>query len=229
MALPDPTLRGHCQTCGIEVAANRYYCDEHRPAAKPKKKKDKDAPAVRPATPVAAVKAIAAAGAPTTEAARKKAPTAAEWREKMSLALALLTTWLVLRIIARSDISSEPDDVQDAAADRLEMGNDEVDAIVDPVVALITGPLGSANKKFGRQAMELLGVLPAALAFTTWRARVRDFERQHCPPRQRGGRQRAPQPARTDDGSGGEGFPVPYLNGAQPAGSQSGLVAPHPG
>ena len=100
--------------------------------------------------------------------------------------------------------------MQDNAADHLEMGEDEVDAIVDPFVALITGPLGGVNKKYGRQSLEILGVLPAALAMVTWRARVRDFERAHCPPRQKRGQHRAQVPQRAD---GEENFTPARLTG----------------
>jgi hypothetical protein len=142
----------------------------------------------------------------------------------MSLALALLTTWLVLKTIARSDIAAAPDEVQDQAADKLEMGEDEVDAIVDPFVALITGPLGGINKKYGRQSMEILGVLPAVLALATWRARIREFEKAHCPPRRRKEPRRA-QVAQPED----RGERVPVYNGSTAyEGNGTGLVAPQP-
>ena len=219
----DVKDRGICKVCGIEIPKNRFYCDEHRPA-KPEPKVPKE-PKARPATAVSAATAIVREGAPTTEAARKRPPTAKEWSDKMGLALALLTTWLVLRIISRSDLAGAPDEVQDNAADHLEMGEDEVDAIVDPFVALITGPLGGVNKKYGRQSLEILGVLPAALAMVTWRARVRDFERAHCPPRQKRGQHRAQVPQRAD----GEERPPPVWNGSTVFETNgSGLVAPQP-
>jgi len=215
--------RGTCKVCQVEIPKNRFYCDEHKPAkAEPK---EKAAPRSRPATAVSAATAIVREGTPTTEAARKRPPTAKEWQDKMGLALALLTTWLVLRIISRSDLAQAPDEVQDEWADRLEMGEDEVDAIVDPFVALITGPLGGINKKYGRQSLEILGVLPAALAMVTWRGRVRDFERQHCPPRQKRGQARAPVPPRQDEGE----RPPPVWNGSTVFETNgSGLVAPQP-
>ena len=215
--------RGICKVCQIEIAKNRFYCDEHRPIKPEPKVKE---PKARPATAVSAATAIVREGTPTTEAARKRPPTAKEWSDKMGLALALITTWLVLRIIARSDLAQAPDEIQDAEADRLEMGEDEVDAIVDPFVALITGPLGGINKKYGRQSLEILGVLPAALAMVTWRNRVRDFERAHCPPKQRRGKgQHAQVPQRTD---GEEGFSPRVFNGATAFETNgSGLVS-HP-
>lgn len=225
---PDISLRGHCQTCQVEVAKNRFYCDEHRPPPSHKRKKDGDAPK-KPATAVSAAREIAQAG--TTDAARKRPPSAAEWRTKMSLALALLTTWMVLRVIGRSDVSEAPDETQEAWANRLDMGDDEVDAIVDPFVALITGPLGAANKRYGRGAIEILGVLPACLALTTWRTRIRQFEREHCPPRERRFA-RAPRPQRADGappadlGAPGTAVQPAYLNGAIGAQEQEGLVPP---
>jgi hypothetical protein len=216
--------RGKCKVCEVEIPKNRFYCDDHKPVkAEPKVKEPKS----RPATAVSAATAIVREGTPTTEAARKRPPTAKEWQDKMGLALALLTTWMVLRIISRSDLAQAPDEVQDEVADRLEMGEDEVDAIVDPFVALITGPLGGVNKKYGRQSLEILGVLPAALAMVTWRGRVRDFERQHCPPRQRQRRgvPSAPVPQRQD----GEERPPPVWNGSTVFETNgSGLVAPQP-
>jgi len=219
----DVNDRGICKVCQIEIAKNRFYCDDHRPTKPEPKTKE---PKARPATAVSAATAIVREGAPTTEAARKRPPTAKEWSEKMGLALALLTTWLVLRIISRSDVSQAPDEEQDAWADRLEMGEDEVSAIVDPFVALITGPLGGVNKKYGRQSLEILGVLPAALAMVTWRNRVRDFERAHCPPRQKRGQHRAQVPPRQDDGE----RPPTVWNGATAEWQTngSGLVAPQP-
>jgi len=215
--------RGICKICQIEIPKNRFYCDDHRPAkAEPKAKEPKS----RPATAVSAATAIVREGTPTTEAARKRPPTAKEWQDKMGLALALLTTWMVLRIVSRSDLHEAPDEVQDSAVDHLEMGEDEVDAIVDPFVALITGPLGGVNKKYGRQSLEILGVLPAALAMVTWRNRVRDFERAHCPPRQKRGQHRAQVPPRQDDGE----RPPAVWNGATAEWQTngSGLVAPQP-
>ena len=224
----DVKDRGICKVCQIEIPKNRFYCDEHRPEPhRTRNKEDKpDAPKKRPATAVSAASAIVREGTPTTEAARKRPPTAKEWQDKMSLALALITTWVVLRIISRSDVAQAPDEEQDAWADRLEMGEDEVDAIVDPFVALITGPLGGVNKRYGRQSLEILGVLPAALAMVTWRGRVRDFERAHCPPRQkRGQHQRAPVPPRQDE----QERPPPVWNGSTVFESNgAGLVAPQP-
>jgi hypothetical protein len=171
------------------------------------------APPKRPATPerpttvVSAASAIVHEGEPTTEAARKRPPTAKEWSDKAALALALLTTWFMLRLIARSDLANAPDEVQDGFADHLEMGEDEVEAVVDPFIALITGPLGSMNKRYGRASLEILGVLPASLAFVTWHSRVQDFERQHCPPKQRRERPSAPQPV----GANGEEVFVPRI------------------
>jgi hypothetical protein len=167
---------------------------------------------------VSAASAIIHEGEPTTAAALKRPPTAKEWSDKMGLALALLTTWMVLLIIARSDIAAAPDETQDEAANRLEMGEDEVDAIVDPFVAFITGPLGGLNKRYGRSSLEILGVLPASLAFVTWRSRVRDFERAHCPPRNRKERPGATQPRRAD---GQEVFRPAVFNGS--------TVTEHPG
>ena len=219
----DVNDRGICKVCQIEIAKNRFYCDEHRPAKPEPKAKE---PKSRPATAVSAATAIVREGTPTTEAARKRPPTAKEWQDKMGLALALLTTWMVLRIVSRSDLHEAPDEVQDSAVDHLEMGEDEVDAIVDPFVALITGPLGGVNKKYGRQSLEILGVLPAALAMVTWRGRVRDFERAHCPPRQKRGQHRAQVPPRQDDGE----RPPTVWNGATAEWQTngSGLVAPQP-
>lgn len=173
-------------------------------------------------TAVRAASEIAHAGEPTGAASRKP-PTAAEWKAKASLFLALLTTWMVLRVISRSDV---PDEDHDAWADKLEMGDDEVDAIVDPFVGVIVGPLGSLNKKYGRGAVELLGVLPAVLAMVTWRTRVRDFERHHCPPRQqRRGVRNAPQPGRAD---GETPAPAVYNGSTAWAQEAAGLVV-HPG
>ena len=219
----DVKDRGICKVCQIEIPKNRFYCDEHRPAKPEPKAKE---PKSRPATAVSAATAIVREGTPTTEAARKRPPTAKEWQDKMGLALALLTTWMVLRIVSRSDLHEAPDEVQDSAVDHLEMGEDEVDAIVDPFVALITGPLGGVNKKYGRQSLEILGVLPAALAMVTWRNRVRDFERAHCPPRQKRGQHRAQVPPRQDDGE----RPPAVWNGstAEWQTNGSGLVAPQP-
>ena len=219
----DVKDRGICKVCQIEIAKNRFYCDEHRPAKLEPKVKE---PKSRPATAVSAATAIVREGTPATEAARKRPPTAKEWQDKMGLALALLTTWMVLRIVSRSDLHEAPDEVQDSAVDHLEMGEDEVDAIVDPFVALITGPLGGVNKKYGRQSLEILGVLPAALAMVTWRNRVRDFERAHCPPRQKRGQHRAQVPPRQDDGE----RPPTVWNGATAEWQTngSGLVAPQP-
>jgi hypothetical protein len=219
----DVKDRGICKVCQIEIAKNRFYCDDHRPAKPEPKAKE---PKSRPATAVSAATAIVREGTPTTEAARKRPPTAKEWSEKMGLALALLTTWMVLRIVSRSDLHEAPDEVQDSAVDHLEMGEDEVDAIVDPFVALITGPLGGVNKRYGRQSLEILGVLPAALAMVTWRNRVRDFERAHCPPRQKRGQHRAQVPSRQDDGE----RPPAVWNGstAEWQTNGSGLVAPQP-
>jgi len=219
----DVNDRGICKVCQIEIAKNRFYCDEHRPAKPETKAKE---PKSRPATAVSAATAIVREGTPTTEAARKRPPTAKEWQDKMGLALALLTTWMVLRIVSRSDLHEAPDEVQDSAVDHLEMGEDEIDAIVDPFVALITGPLGGVNKKYGRQSLEILGVLPAALAMVTWRNRVRDFERAHCPPRQKRGQHRAQVPPRQDDGE----RPPTVWNGATAEWQTngSGLVAPQP-
>jgi hypothetical protein len=219
----DVKDRGICKVCQIEIAKNRFYCDDHRPAKPEPKAKE---PKSRPATAVSAATAIVREGTPTTEAARKRPPTAKEWQDKMGLALALLTTWMVLRIVSRSDLHEAPDEVQDSAVDHLEMGEDEVDAIVDPFVALITGPLGGVNKKYGRQSLEILGVLPAALAMVTWRNRVRDFERAHCPPRQKRGQHRAQVPPRQDDGE----RPPTVWNGATAEWQTngSGLVAPQP-
>ena len=219
----DVKDRGICKVCQIEIAKNRFYCDEHRPAKPEPKVKE---PKSRPATAVSAATAIVREGTPATEAARKRPPTAKEWQDKMVLALALLTTWMVLRIVSRSDLHEAPDEVQDSAVDHLEMGEDEVDAIVDPFVALITGPLGGVNKKYGRQSLEILGVLPAALAMVTWRNRVRDFERAHCPPRQKRGQHRAQVPPRQDDGE----RPPTVWNGATAEWQTngSGLVAPQP-
>ena len=219
----DVKDRGICKVCQIEIAKNRFYCDEHRPAKPEPKAKE---PKSRPATAVSAATAIVREGTPATEAARKRPPTAKEWQDKMGLALALLTTWMVLRIVSRSDLHEAPDEVQDSAVDHLEMGEDEVDAIVDPFVALITGPLGGVNKKYGRQSLEILGVLPAALAMVTWRNRVRDFERAHCPPRQKRGQHRAQVPPRQDDGE----RPPTVWNGATAEWQTngSGLVAPQP-
>ena len=219
----DVKDRGICKVCQIEIAKNRFYCDEHRPAKPEPKVKE---PKSRPATAVSAATAIVREGTPATEAARKRPPTAKEWQDKMGLALALLTTWMVLRIVSRSDLHEAPDEVQDSAVDHLEMGEDEVDAIVDPFVALITGPLGGVNKKYGRQSLEILGVLPAALAMVTWRNRVRDFERAHCPPRQKRGQHRAQVPPRQDDGE----RPPTIWNGATAEWQTngSGLVAPQP-
>ena len=219
----DVKDRGICKVCQIEIAKNRFYCDEHRPARPEPKVKE---PKSRPATAVSAATAIVREGTPATEAARKRPPTAKEWQDKMGLALALLTTWMVLRIVSRSDLHEAPDEVQDSAVDHLEMGEDEVDAIVDPFVALITGPLGGVNKKYGRQSLEILGVLPAALAMVTWRNRVRDFERAHCPPRQKRGQHRAQVPPRQDDGE----RPPTVWNGATAEWQTngSGLVAPQP-
>ena len=219
----DVKDRGICKVCQIEIAKNRFYCDEHRPAKPEPKVKE---PKSRPATAVSAATAIVREGTPATEAARKRPPTAKEWQDKMGLALALLTTWMVLRIVSRSDLHEAPDEVQDSAVDHLEMGEDEVDAIVDPFVALITGPLGGVNKKYGRQSLEILGVLPAALAMVTWRNRVRDFERAHCPPRQKRGQHRAQVPPRQDDGE----RPPTVWNGATAEWQTngSGLVAPQP-
>ena len=219
----DVNDRGICKVCQIEIAKNRFYCDEHRPAKPEPKAKE---PKSRPATAVSAATAIVREGTPTTEAARKRPPTAKEWQDKMGLALALLTTWMVLRIVSRSDLHEAPDEVQDSAVDHLEMGEDEVDAIVDPFVALITGPLGGVNKKYGRQSLEILGVLPATLAMVTWRNRVRDFERAHCPPRQKRGQHRAQVPPRQDDGE----RPPTVWNGATAEWQTngSGLVAPQP-
>jgi len=215
--------RGICKVCQIEIPKNRFYCDDHRPIKPEPKVKE---PKSRPATAVSAATAIVREGTPATEAARKRPPTAKEWQDKMGLALALLTTWMVLRIVSRSDLHEAPDEVQDSAVDHLEMGEDEVDAIVDPFVALITGPLGGVNKKYGRQSLEILGVLPAALAMVTWRNRVRDFERAHCPPRQKRGQHRAQVPPRQDDGE----RPPTVWNGATAEWQTngSGLVAPQP-
>ena len=230
--------RGKCRVCEIEIAKNRFYCDEHRPvetvkkaeakaAAHARNKAVKNEPPKRPATAVSAARTVVQAGTPTTEA-RKRPPTAKEWSDKMGMALALLTTWLVLRIISRSDLAEAPDEVQDATADRLEMGEDEVDAIVDPFVALVTGPLGGLNKKYGRQSLEILGILPAVVAFLTWRGRLRDFEKTHVPQRPRRREQpRAQEPVGTD----GEApiFTPARFNGATVFEPElSGLVGPHP-
>ena len=118
----DVKDRGICKVCQIEIAKNRFYCDEHRPAKPEPKAKE---PKSRPATAVSAATAIVREGTPTTEAARKRPPTAKEWQDKMGLALALLTTWMVLRIVSRSDLHEAPDEVQDSAVDHLEMGEDE--------------------------------------------------------------------------------------------------------
>ena len=229
-----------CKVCGVmfdNLGSLGSHARKEHPKP-PKEKKDKDWPPrngdapKRPATPVSAASAIVHAGEPTSEAAKRKPPTSAEWREKLGLTLALITLWMVMRLVARSDLRDAPDEIQDAYTDRLAMGDDEVDAIVDPFVALISGPLGGVNKKYGRAGLEVLGVAPATLAMVTWRSRVRDFEREHCAPRgKRKERPRhAPDPGRADGGEGAPAFAVPYLNGS--IGHQeetAGVVPPHPG
>lgn len=216
------TTNTRCRRCKtvvrVPAAARNPNGSGHAGTERPQLLGHVPAPPKRPATVVSAASAIIHEGEPTTAAALKRPPTAKEWSDKMGLALALLTTWMVLLIIARSDIAAAPDETQDEAANRLEMGEDEVDAIVDPFVAFITGPLGGLNKRYGRSSLEILGVLPASLAFVTWRSRVRDFERAHCPPRNRKERPGATQPRRAD---GQEVFRPAVFNGS--------TVTEHPG
>lgn len=182
MAFPagfEASARGRCKVCGDQIAPNRYYCDEHRPAQKTKSAGEPKAPKAPTAVSVAST--LVHEGEPSG-AARSRPPTAKEWTDRLALALAFVTIYLVARIVARSDL---PEADHETAQERLEMGDDEVEAIVEPIVAAITGPGHKLNKRYGRGALELLGTLPAGIAIVTWRTRVREFERQHCPPKTR--------------------------------------------
>jgi hypothetical protein len=211
--------------CGIELES-LGFASAHARREHPKPKKD-DAPPARgdkpkKATAVSAASAIAHAGKPAG-ADSSKPPTATEWKAKAGLFLELLTLYLVMRIVSRSDL---PEEEHDSATDRLEMGNDEVEAIIDPFVGLITGPFGKLNKKYGRGAVEVLGVLPAVLALVTWRTRVRDFERHHCAPKSRKGVREIAADIRGADGPPSEPAPA-YYNGSTVQEAQGGLIS-HP-
>lgn len=230
---------GTCKVCeGPAISPRSIYCADHRPAStvrsaeakkrtrENKRNRTSAPPRERKApTAVAAATEIVHAGEPTG-GDKSKPPTAKEWKAKASLFLELLTLYLVMRIVARSDL---PEAEHDAATDRLEMGDDEVEAIIDPFVGLITGPFGALNKKYGRGAVEILGVLPAVLALVTWRARVRDFERHHCPPKNRRGvRAIATDLRGTSQGQAAGPEPVYYHNGSTAPQEVPGLIV-HPG
>lgn len=143
-------------------------------------------------SPLQIVETIGDAGKPRGAAARQ-APKRGEWEKKVSMTLGIVATWRTVRVVNSSRL---PDEAKDEAVDRLTMSEDETDAVAAPFASVVAeGPLAALNKKYGRQALDVLDLLPALVAIVSFESRIRDFNRQYGnppAPRQPRGRREAP-------------------------------------
>lgn len=138
--------------------------------------------AQRPAAQVVSItKTIQDAGKPKGAAAHA-IPKRDEWEKKLGLVLGLGADFRTNKVVNRSRL---PEEEKDAFVERLSMDPEECEAVVIPIAGLITeGPLSPFNKKYGRQVLDLLDIIPALIAIISFEQRLRKFERDYGIPRQ---------------------------------------------
>jgi len=162
---------GTCSVCGKPSWHSRSNkCEEHRPA----KGGRPPGRARQPREQTTAARIVGALPAIDAKTFSGKTPTAAEWEEKLTAVVVLLTmTYIEYAVIKPSDLA-EPYATQ--MTERLGMTEDEARTIVEPVAHAISGT--KVNKDHGREAIELLAFAPALLAVLEWNARVQRFKKE---------------------------------------------------
>lgn len=135
---------GHCTKCGVEVAKNRYYCDEHRPPKTVANAKAKATKAAARATeiittePSQAATHIAAAATPQGGGrGATKAPTVDATAKVLGRILMYVTIIIAMGLVAR-DPTLHNEAEREAQVEQLRLDEDQATKMLHPVARFIT-------------------------------------------------------------------------------------------
>ena len=184
----DGSVAGTCKVCGKKAWSDRSNrCEEHKIVEEvkvPKRKKGEKKPTVNAdgsPKPVA-TQIVESAGAISAKTFSGKAPTQAEWEEKL-VALVVLGTMTYVEYAVVKPLKMNEQDATQAVA-YLGMTEEEASTIVEPCSYLLAG--SKLNKDHGREAIEILAFAPAILAVIAWADRVSTFRQQMLAAQQSG-------------------------------------------
>ena len=151
--MPIPTAftaenRGHCATCHIEVAKNRFYCDEHRPkAAEATARSKAKARAQREAAkateiittePSQAATHIAAAATPQGGGrGAPKAPTVDATAKVLGRIFMYITIIIAMGLVSR-DPTLHTEAEREAQVEQLRLDEDQATKMLHPIARFIT-------------------------------------------------------------------------------------------
>lgn len=200
-------------------ARSKHRQEVHGYVPPPSKKKGQPSqPSSRRPESVAPPRGAPGSGRPSNPGPRttSKVPSRSEWEKKLALTLGTISTVQVVGVVNRSRVEEAG---KDQAVEDLVLDDDECEAIAIPFGGVIAdGPLAGLNKKYGRQALDLLDCIPAVIAIVSYQSRLRNFQRQYGQPRQV---RRAEPPATPQmngaNGASGpvEGAPAPTFEGVE--------------
>lgn len=133
----DPALRGHCQTCGVAVRANRYYCDEHRPTPKPRTRKRSRGKRLTPEQAAASPEPVREAIRDVAEGARPSKRPSVEATNKLLSKLLYYAFLLVVMSVVSSDTTLSEEEKQQTSAG-LALSDEDAAAITHPFARMLT-------------------------------------------------------------------------------------------
>lgn len=185
----DGSVAGVCSVCGDSAWSIRSNkCETHRTApvlklkAEKPKKGQKSSVNADGSPKNVITQVVETAGAIDAKTFSGKPPTAAEWEDKLTSLVVLLTMTYVEYAVVKPLKMSDADATQ--AVSYLGMTDDEARTIVEPCSYLLSK--SSINKKHGREAIEVLAFAPAILAIVSWADRVSTFRQQMLAAQQSG-------------------------------------------